>query len=210
MLHDLLHFFGGAICHQLEERSLQASGETLSVCARDTGIYIGIFSTLLYLHLFKRKTGITIPRVKVSLSLLLLMVPLMADGLGSYAGLFESTNPRRLITGISFGYVLPFFLYPLVLGRSLEASSQPVIKQSKDIVFPLFISCVLGGLIFWGKLPYFVVDGLIIVTILGWFSLCASFLFSKLRSIILKWIMSVFASLVFLSTLTLLHRFIIS
>lgn len=210
MLHDLLHFFGGAICHQLEERSLQASGQTLSVCARDTGIYIGIFSTLLYLHLTKRKAIITIPSVKVSLFLLLLMVPLMIDGLGSYLGVFESTNVRRLVSGTSFGYVLPYFLYPLVLGRSLEPKSLPVIKQSKDIIFPLIISCALGGLAYWGKLPYLVVDGFIFLIVIGWFSLCASLIFSRLSSRYLKWTLSTVCSLVFLAALSFLHQVIIS
>ncbi|MFF2446865.1 DUF2085 domain-containing protein [Neobacillus sp. NPDC058068] len=210
MLHEILHFFGRAICHQMEDRSLQASGETLSVCARDTGIYIGIFSTLTYLHLFKRKAKITIPSIKMSFFLLLLMVPLMIDGLGSYIHLFESNNIRRLVSGTSFGFVLPYFLYPLLSAKSLEASSEPVIKHGRDLFAPLFISCGLGGLIFWEWLPFYLLDGFIILTVIVWFSLCASFLFSWLERVRLKSAFSIFCGLTFLSILSLLHDLVSS
>jgi uncharacterized membrane protein len=120
LLHDVFHFFGRAICHQLEDRSLTVSGEVLAVCARDTGIYIGIFSTMIYLHFFKRRQNTTIPSIKISFLLLLFLVPLMVDGLGSYTHLFESNNPRRLLTGIAFGFVLPYFTYPLLSKSTLN------------------------------------------------------------------------------------------
>ncbi|MFJ5713746.1 DUF2085 domain-containing protein [Neobacillus sp. NPDC093127] len=205
MLHDILHFFGRAICHQIEDRSLQASGETLSVCARDTGIYIGIFSTLAYLHLFKRKAIITIPSIKICFILLLLMAPLMVDGLGSYIHLFESNNARRLVSGTSFGFVLPYFLYPLLTAKSLEASSEPVIKHGWDVFAPLFLSCCLGGLVYWKWLPYYLLDGFIILTVIVWFSLCASFLFSWVDRTWLRSAFSIFCGLIFLTMLSLLH-----
>ncbi|WHY85333.1 DUF2085 domain-containing protein [Neobacillus novalis] len=205
MLHDILHFFGRAICHQIEDRSLQASGETLSICARDTGIYIGIFSTLAYLHLFKRKAKITIPSIKISLFLLLLVVPMIIDGLGSYIHLFESNNARRLVSGTSFGFGLPYFLYPLLSANSLEASSEPVIKHGRDLFAPLFLSCGLGGLVFWEWLPYYLLDGFIILTVIVWFSLCASFLFSWVDRTWLRSAFSIFCGLIFLTMLSLLH-----
>lgn len=205
MLHELLDFFGRAICHQIEDRSLQSSGETLSVCARDTGIYIGIFSTLAYLHLFKRKAKITIPSIKMSFFLLLLMVPLIIDGLGSYIHLFESNNARRLVSGTSFGFVLPYFLYPLLTAKSLEASSEPVIKHGWDVFAPLFLSCGLGGLVYWEWLPYYLLDGFIILTVIVWFSLCASFLFSWVARTWLRSAFSIFCGLIFLTMLSLLH-----
>jgi uncharacterized membrane protein len=205
LLHELLHFFGRAICHQIEDRSLQASGETLSVCARDTGIYIGIFSTLAYLHLFKRKAKITIPSIKMSFFLLLLMMPLIIDGLGSYIHLFESNNARRLVSGTCFGFALPYFLYPLLKAKSLEPSSEPVIKHGWDVFAPLFLSCGLGGLIFWEWLPYYLVDGFIILTVIVWFSLCASFLFSWVDRTWLRSTLGIFCGLIFLTMLSLLH-----
>ncbi|MED1468694.1 DUF2085 domain-containing protein [Bacillus salipaludis] len=210
MVQELFHFLGRAICHQLEERSLHASGETLSVCARDTGIYIGIFSSLIYLQFTKRKKSLTIPSVKTSFLLLLFLVPLMIDGLGSYLHLFESSNIRRLLTGICFGLVLPYFLYPLLSVRCFEETSEAVITKSKDLYLPIIISIILGVAFFGGVMPYYLLDGFIIVTVVIWFSLCASFLFSRTSSKYLRWFLSVFASLTFLSTLSILHSWILT
>ncbi|MFK9090088.1 DUF2085 domain-containing protein [Bacillus salipaludis] len=210
MIQDVLHFFGRAICHQLEERSLHASGETLSVCARDTGIYIGIFSTLAYLHLVKRKVKITIPSIKMSFFLLLLMVPMAVDGLGSYLHLFESNNLRRIVSGTCFGFVLPYFLYPLLSAKALENESQPVIADLKDFFVPVVLCSALGGLVYWGMISYYMIDGLIILIIIVWFGLCSSFLFSRIQNIRLKSALSMICGAAFLSILSFLHSFIIS
>ncbi len=210
LLHEIFHFFGRAICHQLEERSLTVSGEALAVCARDTGIYIGIFSTLLYLRFFKREQNITIPSIKISFLLLLFLVPLIVDGLGSYTHLFESNNPRRLLTGIAFGFVLPYFVYPLLSNKHLEHKSVPVISKIQDFVVPLMVSVVLGGLFFLGQPTHLVLDGFIVVTAIGWFGLLASFLFPFILRVRIKLIYSLLASLTFLSFLSLAHMWMLS
>ncbi|MED4204599.1 DUF2085 domain-containing protein [Neobacillus mesonae] len=210
MLQEILHFFGRAICHQIEERSLLASGKTLSVCARDTGIYIGIFSSLFYLHMTKRNTNITIPTIRTSFFLLLLMAPMIMDGLGSYTHVFESSNVRRLVTGIYFGLVLPYFLYPLVIGKALKKKAQPVITKAADFLIPFLISCSLGGLVYWGGLPFKVIDSFIILVIFSWGSLLVSFLFSKIQHNLLKWTFSIAGSLAMLTFLSILHKLIIS
>ncbi|MBT2657393.1 DUF2085 domain-containing protein [Bacillus sp. ISL-18] len=209
MIQAIFDFFGRAICHQLDERSLHVSGLALSVCARDTGIYIGIFSTLLYLHIFKRKSKLTIPTIKISFLLLLLMIPLMIDGLGSYTHLFQSNNVRRLVSGICFGFVLPYFLYPLFLGRSLDQSSEPVIQKRMDLWVPFLGSSILGGLFYFGILPYYLLDSFIIFTIIVWFSLCASFLIPFVKQTYYKGVISIILSLFFLSCLSLLHAWLV-
>ncbi|WP_420490421.1 DUF2085 domain-containing protein [Neobacillus niacini] len=210
LLHELLNFFGRAICHQLEERSLQVSGEVMTVCARDTGIYIGIFSTLLYLHFSKRKQNVTVPSIKISFLLLLFLVPLIIDGLGSYTHLFDSNNPRRLMTGIAFGFVLPYFIYPLLLKKFVDSKSEPILNISKDFYFPLIISFIIGGLFYFAKLPYYILNGLIILIIILWFSLLASFLLSHIRSKTIRRTLSIMLSVTFLSLLSLIHSWILS
>ncbi|WML59153.1 DUF2085 domain-containing protein [Neobacillus sp. PS2-9] len=210
MLHELLDFFGRAICHQLEERSLQISGETLSVCARDTGIYIGIFSSLTYLHFTKRKSKITIPTIKVSFFLLLLMVPMMVDGLGSYLHWFESDNIKRLVSGTSFGFVLPYFLYPLLSSRSLDNDSEPCVKGSRDWIVPLIVSAVLGVVVYWGMISYYIFDSFIILTVVIWLSLFTSRLFSSVSNYRIKSLFSILVSLGILSLLSLLHNVVLS
>ncbi|WP_423799532.1 DUF2085 domain-containing protein [Neobacillus sp. SAB-20_R2A] len=205
-----MDFFGRAICHQIDERSLLVDGKVLSVCARDIGIYIGIFSTLIYLCLVKRKASITIPTVKMSFFLLFFMLPLMVDGVGSYAHLFESTNIRRLMTGICFGLVLPYFIYPLVMGKSLDATSKPVIKGSRDVFVPALLSGMLGGMSFYRWLPFLVLDGFIVLTIIVWFSLCAGCLLSRVHRLYLKWSLSILGGISFLTFLSWGHEWVLS
>lgn len=210
MLHEILHFFGRAICHQLEERSLQVSGEALAVCARDTGIYIGIFSTLIYLHFAKHGKNITIPSIKISFFLLLFLVPLMVDGLGSYSNLFESNNPRRLLSGISFGFILPYFIYPLLSKDSLDRKCEHVVKTIKDMIIPLLLSICMGILFYFEKTSHLVLDSLIIFTLIGWFSLFASFVLPFMRRARLRWTLSILMSISFLSLLSLAHVWVLS
>lgn len=206
----MLHFFGRAICHQLEERSLHVSGDALAVCARDTGIYIGIFSTLIYLFFSKRGQRITIPSIKTSFLLLLFFVPLMIDGLGSYTHLFESNNLRRLLTGIAFGFVLPYFIYPLLSKKNLELETVPVLSNSKDLWIPLLMSIFLGGLTYLGQPSHIVLDSFIIFSVIIWFSLLASFLFPFIGRVRLKCALSILVSFSFLLLLSLAHIWVLS
>ena len=210
LIYELLHFLGRGICHQIEDRSLLASGKTLSVCARDTGIYLGIFSTLVYLFLFKRSKIVTIPSIKVSFLLLLFMIPMMIDGLGSYAHLFESNNARRLITGLGFGFVLPYFIFPLLFGKALNPDSKPVVKDTTDILIPLIFCIFIGFLVYWSYIPYYIIDSLTIFTVVIWFSFWTSFLFLSIKSGFLKWSFSMLSSAAFLSVLSWLHVYLLS
>lgn len=81
-------------CHQLPERSFFFKGHQFTLCARCTGILIGYIIGIIYILIFKD--------LRIILELLL-MVPLLIDGMGQYLGYFKSTNIRRLITGILAG-----------------------------------------------------------------------------------------------------------
>jgi hypothetical protein len=138
------------------------------------------------------------------------MVPMMVDGIGSYSHLFESNNIQRLVTGIGFGYVLPYFIYPLLSAKALEHNSEPVVKHRNDIIVPMLLCSILGVLVYWGKFSFYFIDGLIILTIIVWFSLWTSFLFSVIRNNYLKWSLSIICSLTLLSMFSMLHDFVIS
>ena len=80
-------------CHQMPERSFFIGSYQLPLCARCTGIVIG--------HVL----GIVVAMFcKVSFWTLLGTLPLMVDGTLQEATGYESTNPRRLLTGIFYGF----------------------------------------------------------------------------------------------------------
>lgn len=95
-------------CHQLPERSFFFKGRQFPICARCTGILIGYLIGIIYILTFKE--------LHIFLELLL-MLPLLIDGTGQYLGYFQSTNVRRLLTGILAGIsTICLFRLACVLG----------------------------------------------------------------------------------------------
>lgn len=83
-------------CHCREDRSFHFRGERFPICARCTGELVGmVLSALTY--------ALGHPGAVVSL---LLMVPMVLDGTIQSCTAYESTNARRFVTGLLFGYAL--------------------------------------------------------------------------------------------------------
>lgn len=115
MLESLFRLIGFGLCHQLPERSYFAGGYQLPVCARDTGIYVGFVAGMLVLwilHRRERPTGL--PRWPVLALLGVFIASMAADGITSYAGLRETTNTLRLITGSLTGWALAAITMPML------------------------------------------------------------------------------------------------
>lgn len=89
-------------CHQMPERSFFIGGRQLPVCARCTGVIAGQLLCVALLGF-----GIHLP-VFVALILALVM---FVDWALQYLSVAESTNKRRLVTGVfgGFGYVTVLF-----------------------------------------------------------------------------------------------------
>ena len=91
-------FFG---CHQNTSRSFHIKHYTLPICARCTGIYIGIFAYTIILIFISPPWYVY----------LILGIPLIVDGLLQRFAHIPSTPLRRLVTGIMFGSVVIFLFY---------------------------------------------------------------------------------------------------
>lgn len=115
MLQEFFDALGFGLCHQLPQRSFFAGGFQLSVCARDTGIYLGFAIGLLVLWLIARKgRPIDLPRWPVLVIVALFVVAMGVDGVTSYAGLRQTTNDIRLITGLMTGWALATLTFPML------------------------------------------------------------------------------------------------
>ena len=80
-------------CHQMPERSFFIGEYQLPLCARCTGIVVG--------HVL----GIAVSFFyKVPFRSLIGTLPLMVDGTAQKFTSYESTNGRRLVTGILYGF----------------------------------------------------------------------------------------------------------
>lgn len=95
-------------CHQRADRSFYIKNYQFPLCARCTGIALS--SICGYIIYLKKK-----PRLSIGA---LLTVPMMFDGIVQLAGIKESTNIRRFVTGIMGGVGLVFIrlhLYRMII-----------------------------------------------------------------------------------------------
>ena len=109
---------GYAVCHQIFERSFQINGQPISLCARCTGMYVGVLLRLIYqLLLGRRRTAW--PEKKFQLVLAIFFIAFGIDGSNSAAKLFlqhgllyEPSNTLRLLTGTGMGLTMAAVILP--------------------------------------------------------------------------------------------------
>ncbi|MCI8484107.1 MAG: DUF2085 domain-containing protein [Lachnospiraceae bacterium] len=93
-------FFG---CHARPDRSFYFHGKQFPICARCTGELIGMIAGIP-LAVF-----LGVPHFWI---VILMIFPLVLDGFVQRLTSYESTNTRRLLTGILFGIAFIFaFIY---------------------------------------------------------------------------------------------------
>ncbi len=127
-LPDKADAIGYAICHQISERAFHVDGHPLPLCARCTGIYLGVmigFGVLLTGG--RGRAALFAPR-RVLLVMALFIVVLGLDGINSYLHLFPGytgpyapSNEMRLITGSLAGLVMITIMLPAFNGSAWAA-----------------------------------------------------------------------------------------
>lgn len=93
------------ICHRIPERTFKIRGHYFPVCARCTGLYIGIFFYFFYACLFYVEHSINLTILGI-----LLIIPTFIDGLTQLVMSRESNNIIRLFTGVLGGIGLMMFV----------------------------------------------------------------------------------------------------
>lgn len=205
MLEEIAFFLGRAICHQLPERTFSIDGHYLPICARDTGIYIGIFSSLLYLYLTKKQRANMIPNRKISFILFIFLFPLAFDGFGSYLHVYETNNLLRLVTGILFGMSFPFFIMPLHHYKVGEKSRRPSLTKVRELLIPFTLAAGIGTLVYHSMIPFAILDALIPMTLIYWVSLLFFLFFKRFKKRSISISLSICSSIFALILLSYLH-----
>jgi uncharacterized membrane protein len=91
-------------CHRKADRSFVSDIQSL-FCCRCTGMHLGFFLGFVYLA-FTSNFFVS----SISVANLILLVPLLIDGLTQRAGWRTSDNAIRFATGLLFGFgMVPFF-----------------------------------------------------------------------------------------------------
>ena len=133
-----IYAFGDLNCHQKHERSWELNGNQLPVCVRDIGIFAGLFLGAL---VFTQRGWNRWTVKDTCLSLIpdaylattyknnrramvwiacgtLLCLPLIADGFLQLLTSYESTNMKRVLTGIPFGLGLGILVCSMFAARA--------------------------------------------------------------------------------------------
>ncbi len=92
-------------CHQRPERSFFVKGVQMPVCARCEGELIGALAALVAVWFIRPPYWL----------MAVIMIPMAADGLIQALTKYESTNWRRLITGMLFGFGAGMILIMLAI-----------------------------------------------------------------------------------------------
>ena len=85
----------------------------MPVCSRDTGIYLGIFISLISIILLERRIKGEFPSLKIVLATVGVFLIMGLDVVLSFMGIIESNNIIRFITGFLTGWFLVLLLLPL-------------------------------------------------------------------------------------------------
>lgn len=103
MIQRFSRFGNAPLCNLRPERAFRFGSFTLPLCARCTGLIIGttVFLACLYTN--------NIITISASFAISL-TVPMIIDWFIQRIGLLLSTNTRRFITGLLFGFGISYFV----------------------------------------------------------------------------------------------------
>jgi len=90
-----VYYLGDVNCHQLSHRSYSYNDNQMPFCTRDVGIFFGL--AIGFTYALGRRIELTLPMI------ILCLVPIGIDGTVQLLTDYESTNAKRVITGLIAG-----------------------------------------------------------------------------------------------------------
>ena len=132
---------GAGICHRLPSHSFTIYGRPLPLCARCTGIYLGVLLSFLVLGLAGRWRRVNMPPTLILLTLIGFVGLMGVDGVNSYMHFFpnlphvyEPRNWLRLVTGMGAGLTMGVLVFP-ALAQTLwrQQDFQPVLASGREL-----------------------------------------------------------------------------
>jgi uncharacterized membrane protein len=149
---------GYAVCHRIDGRSFHLGSRALPLCARCTGMYLGVWVGLGVMAVRGGRRAAALPPRPV-LAVLLGFIALMGiDGVNSYASLFPGVpalyapqNWLRLITGTLTGLSLAALIYP-VFNQTLwsDWEARPALAGFGDLLWMVALAAGVVALVLSG------------------------------------------------------------
>lgn len=152
---DGADYVGYSVCHRITERSFTIAGRQLPLCARCTGMYLGVSLTFAVLALAGRRRYSYLPPLRVVLVLIGFIALLAIDGINSYSHFFpnlphayEPQNWLRLMTGLGAGLAMGIILFP-ALSQTLWRNQQhrSSVASIRELLGLTLLGLLLGILV---------------------------------------------------------------
>jgi uncharacterized membrane protein len=133
---------GYAFCHRFVSHSFTINGRPMALCARCTGMYLGVALTAILLGLAGRLRHADLPTKPVMVVLALFVAVMGLDGLNSVGyslpilpHLYEPQNGLRLVTGMGTGLAMGAFMLP-ALGQTLWKTEhfRPAVRSWQELL----------------------------------------------------------------------------
>lgn len=150
LILDGADWSGYALCHRITERSFTINGRQFPLCARCSGMYLGVALVFVVMALAGRMRRALLPPMPLLLILLAFIVIMGIDGLNSYSHffpnaphLYQPQNWLRLLTGMGTGVAMGLILLP-ALAQTLWRSRQflPIIGTPRELIELLILAGV--------------------------------------------------------------------
>jgi uncharacterized membrane protein len=152
---------GYAICHQIRERSLLFGDLQLPLCARCTGIYLGVMTGFTFIRLRGRQRSGTMASIPMLIALVGFIGIMGVDGLNSYLTLipgmphlYEPHNFLRVLTGSLNGLALSNIVWP-VFGFTFwrKPTPEPPLRGWRELLV-LLLADLAVAIIAYAEIPW--------------------------------------------------------
>ncbi|MGD8805860.1 MAG: DUF2085 domain-containing protein [Chloroflexota bacterium] len=159
LAHDFVldgaDYAGYSVCHRITERSFSIAGRQMPLCARCTGMYLGVSVAFVVLALAGRRRWSYLPPLRIILVLLGFIGLWAIDGINSYSHFFpnlphayEPRNWLRLLTGLGAGLTMGIILFP-ALAQTLwrDQIHRPAIANLRELLGLTLLALLVGALV---------------------------------------------------------------
>ncbi len=146
---------GYAVCHRIDGRSFHIGNIQMPLCARCTGIYLGVALGVAAMVVAGRGRAGALPPLRVIITLILFIVAMGLDGVNSFLTLlprlphvYEPQNWLRLVTGTLDGVAMAVLIFPMfnqTLWRNWE--DRPVIANMREVGVLVLLAAVVIALV---------------------------------------------------------------
>jgi uncharacterized membrane protein len=154
-LWDKARLIGYAICHQMPERSFFFHEHQSPLCARCTGMYLGLLLGVLFLIIRRRTHAARLPSASIVAVMIGFIVIMGIDGLNSTISiipgapqLYHTTNVHRIITGSLYGLAMAMLFLPMLNTAVWRLpSGDPSLKNWRELLGLVVVILVIDALV---------------------------------------------------------------